>query len=297
MTLNEISLKYGVDAKLLKQYFLAFSNLYGICSLQKAMQIINRQNPGLKLRSEQLLAFADNYIGDWKIIAPDEVYLNAPVTVPMRREIVNKLLVYYNDYGGYDYVRSHQADKDFYIPAKDELLNYAKREYFEATRYTYAMAQFLQKKLRISDWQRKLLEIEWNIRLGDFDVQAFIDTIDSDFPDFEMTQEAINLYTDLHNNTRLMLNRGYTASELFRRYNPQGAPPKSISFGPGIQKLIQSDELNAEELTREFNAMDISPDLRQSLISEINKAKQPKPGRNDPCPCGSGKKYKKCCGR
>ena len=24
---------------------------------------------------------------------------------------------------------------------------------------------------------------------------------------------------------------------------------------------------------------------------------QPKIGRNDPCPCGSGKKYKKCCGR
>ena len=22
---------------------------------------------------------------------------------------------------------------------------------------------------------------------------------------------------------------------------------------------------------------------------------QPKPGRNDPCPCGSGKKYKHCC--
>ena len=23
----------------------------------------------------------------------------------------------------------------------------------------------------------------------------------------------------------------------------------------------------------------------------------PKGGRNDPCPCGSGKKYKKCCGK
>ncbi|MCI7098671.1 MAG: SEC-C domain-containing protein [Lachnospiraceae bacterium] len=22
-----------------------------------------------------------------------------------------------------------------------------------------------------------------------------------------------------------------------------------------------------------------------------------KVGRNDPCPCGSGKKYKKCCGK
>lgn len=27
----------------------------------------------------------------------------------------------------------------------------------------------------------------------------------------------------------------------------------------------------------------------------VNKG--PKVGRNDPCPCGSGKKYKKCCGR
>jgi preprotein translocase subunit SecA len=25
--------------------------------------------------------------------------------------------------------------------------------------------------------------------------------------------------------------------------------------------------------------------------------KDRKVGRNDPCPCGSGKKYKKCCGR
>ena len=24
---------------------------------------------------------------------------------------------------------------------------------------------------------------------------------------------------------------------------------------------------------------------------------EPKVGRNDPCPCGSGKKYKNCCGR
>jgi uncharacterized protein YecA (UPF0149 family) len=24
--------------------------------------------------------------------------------------------------------------------------------------------------------------------------------------------------------------------------------------------------------------------------------RETKPGRNDPCPCGSGKKYKKCCG-
>jgi SEC-C motif-containing protein len=27
------------------------------------------------------------------------------------------------------------------------------------------------------------------------------------------------------------------------------------------------------------------------------KKSESTPGRNDPCPCGSGKKYKKCCGR
>lgn len=35
--------------------------------------------------------------------------------------------------------------------------------------------------------------------------------------------------------------------------------------------------------------------LEQRKSGTIRKGK--KIGRNDPCPCGSGKKYKKCCGR
>ena len=37
----------------------------------------------------------------------------------------------------------------------------------------------------------------------------------------------------------------------------------------------------------------IVKDYRRSKIVHVEK----KPGRNDPCPCGSGKKYKNCCGR
>ena len=34
------------------------------------------------------------------------------------------------------------------------------------------------------------------------------------------------------------------------------------------------------------------------LVPPVTEVRtQPKVGRNDPCPCGSGKKYKKCCGR
>lgn len=32
-------------------------------------------------------------------------------------------------------------------------------------------------------------------------------------------------------------------------------------------------------------------------INRISQARMSKTGRNDPCPCGSGKKYKKCHGR
>jgi hypothetical protein len=31
------------------------------------------------------------------------------------------------------------------------------------------------------------------------------------------------------------------------------------------------------------------------IYIETYVRKQPNTGRNDPCPCGSGKKYKKCC--
>ena len=43
-----------------------------------------------------------------------------------------------------------------------------------------------------------------------------------------------------------------------------------------------------------------SLDNGEQIKSEVNKTvvnEGPKVGRNDPCPCGSGKKYKNCCGR
>ena len=54
---------------------------------------------------------------------------------------------------------------------------------------------------------------------------------------------------------------------------------------------------NEEEPKRE----QVAKPMTQSIGDEPQEKKQPvkkaaKPGRNDPCPCGSGKKYKKCCG-
>jgi preprotein translocase subunit SecA len=39
-----------------------------------------------------------------------------------------------------------------------------------------------------------------------------------------------------------------------------------------------------------------APKATDSSLPKGGRTVKKKPGRNDPCPCGSGKKYKKCCG-
>ena len=50
----------------------------------------------------------------------------------------------------------------------------------------------------------------------------------------------------------------------------------------------------------EWNPL-ITEERRAELYKEQKKSntivKEKKVGRNDPCPCGSGKKYKFCCGK
>lgn len=49
-----------------------------------------------------------------------------------------------------------------------------------------------------------------------------------------------------------------------------------------------------EELQKELRALAKTTNSRTTVNAP---AKVKKIGRNDPCPCGSGKKYKKCCGK
>ena len=55
-----------------------------------------------------------------------------------------------------------------------------------------------------------------------------------------------------------------------------------------LYELPQWKEIFSEEELKKFYKEQKEP-------TTIRKPK--KIGRNDPCPCGSGKKYKKCCGR
>jgi len=60
-----------------------------------------------------------------------------------------------------------------------------------------------------------------------------------------------------------------------------------------IHKEYSALEASGSPETKIPSAM---PDMRPGKETTY-KRKEPKVGRNDPCPCGSGLKYKKCCGK
>jgi uncharacterized protein len=92
---------------------------------------------------------------------------------------------------------------------------------------------------------------------------------------------------------------------------------------PMIEALRPIHLLGSENVTAEEENMARTPEQRESLAKQLPKALaaihafwlpyrqaiherdmattvrrvNPKVGRNDPCPCGSGKKFKKCCGQ
>ena len=72
--------------------------------------------------------------------------------------------------------------------------------------------------------------------------------------------------------------RGRSSQEMHQQQHGLSQRPPRIVAGPNMRAM----------------GMDIPAGL-QDRINEAWSGR--KVGRNDPCPCGSGKKYKHCCGR
>ncbi|WP_273124244.1 SEC-C metal-binding domain-containing protein [Bacillus weihaiensis] len=61
--------------------------------------------------------------------------------------------------------------------------------------------------------------------------------------------------------------------------------------------INQIDHPKLSEWKQELNEGLLQREGKNNRFSLFSKpAKSEKVGRNEPCPCGSGKKYKKCCG-
>ena len=79
--------------------------------------------------------------------------------------------------------------------------------------------------------------------------------------------------------------RGSWWEQFRRRHQPITDVARETSWW----QCFQDDPVLKAEREKVIRQLDVPPPKPYRAPPRI--------GRNDPCPCGSGKKYKKCCGR
>ena len=108
--------------------------------------------------------------------------------------------------------------------------------------------------------------------------------------------EHINTMSHLREGIHL---RGYAQEDPLRAYTMEGFE----LFNSMLQKIdkdISIFLLKAEirqNIERKENTKKITTNDSEDKVEKKKPKKTKKVGRNDPCPCGSGRKYKQCCGK
>jgi len=80
----------------------------------------------------------------------------------------------------------------------------------------------------------------------------------------------------------------------------QAKTPEMKKMIVNIYRKMLEDNVNINDEREVKKWLKKHPELSQGgEVQKVETYKRPEPkiGRNDPCPCGSGKKYKKCCGK
>ena len=149
------------------------------------------------------------------------------------------------------------------------------------------MIDKLSKKV-IKEYEEKLSEIPKEVS-DEFEKAITLQVIDNYW------MEHINTMSHLREGIHL---RGYAQEDPLRAYTMEGFD----LFDEMIQKIDKdvSVFLLRAEIRQNIERKEVS---KTKLTNEGGKETKKKPkrvnkiGRNDPCPCGSGKKYKQCCGK
>ena len=307
---REIPLK-DTTSRLLRKYFNAMANLYGIIPLHKAKEIIFSLSPKL-VTEEEFLSFAEiarHECEDYYIMGDDEIYSDVGRTKPLDREIISAVLIA-ESIDCVIEIKRNQQGKPYYVPDRNHLLEYVDPCYCEDTPEMRKLRAFLKGNCDMSDEREAVVfeELLRGARLAAIqlaDVFEYLDNLGVRLKSQRDVESFTALYNAFHNTTRMPCNRGYTPDEMMRVMPPKEGF-KSLSLGPNIKKYLQTGEMDIEDFRKQILTMELpSEALRFDLLKQLAEIKpstpqpekQKKVGRNDPCPCGSGKKYKRCCGK
>ena len=200
-----------------------------------------------------------------------------------------------------EHLLEEQGDRPFYIPTAREIEALCRDGYIRNQHYE-SLDRFLRKHGGPLDMTRKLWrDFSSGIDFMD-EIQYFFDNVGKDSRDpaasglpMEKVHQALELLQACYNSTNLRANRGWAPDKLFRKYGGSQRPPTLVPVSTKAAELLrQADqELAARGIQVEYESGFSS----MAAIGQHGEIRKIKVGRNDPCPCGSGKKYKKCCGR
>ncbi|MGE5197768.1 MAG: preprotein translocase subunit SecA [Deltaproteobacteria bacterium] len=110
-------------------------------------------------------------------------------------------------------------------------------------------------------------------------------------PLVEYKREAFDMFT------QMVTSIEDSAVEAIFKLQPVKPVELRDVFRPASQEFIHP-EANKFERPRKAEQYDETPqNIPETVLPKKPAHNLPKVGRNDPCPCGSGKKYKKCCGK
>ena len=143
--------------------------------------------------------------------------------------------------------------------------------------------------LVIEDYNAKLEDVPVEIQ-NDFEKSISLKVVDKHWMDQLDAMEALKEGVGL---------RGYAQSNPLQVYALEGFQMFDNMLA-AISEEISSFLLNAEvrQNTEREEIKNIrTNDGKETLNKTPKKKTEDKVGRNDPCPCGSGKKYKQCCGK
>ena len=99
--------------------------------------------------------------------------------------------------------------------------------------------------------------------------------------------DVVQVVMEFLNHAPRWIFRGRCPGDLRQSAPPMTSAPQ-ITIGPNMRRM----GYRQEDVQQQVN--DIWEQERESFMTYVAP---PRVGRNDPCPCGSGKKYKNCCGR
>ena len=117
-------------------------------------------------------------------------------------------------------------------------------------------------------------------------------------PKNEYKIQSFNLFTKLLDNIK------YQVIKMLSRVQIQMRNPEEERKRAELQALAQkalAQKMQQAELNAAMEQAKAQEGLSEEEIKEraaiAEEVMRPSVGRNDPCPCGSGKKYKDCCGK